>query len=165
MKTNASNVIDVLEAHHRDVAATFSELDRTQTGKRDVVTTLAQKLLAHIVVVQTIVYPAFARAAADAVRDGHEEHELARFALSRVLGTRSTDATFDAKVKALRDLVEHHFAGEACVTFAKARASIDEKTLFELGAEVATAFEAMVSSRPATLMRRAERVAHVARAS
>ena len=59
----------------------------------------------------------------------------------------------------------HHFAGEACVTFAKARASIDEKTLFELGAQVATAFEAMVSSRPATLMRRAERVAHVARAS
>lgn len=165
MKTNGSNVIDVLEAHHRDIAATFTELDRTQTGKRDVVTVLAQKLLAHIVVVQTIVYPAFARAAQGAVRDGHEEHELVRFALSRVLGTRSTDATFDAKVKALRDLVEHHFAGEAYIAFAKARASIDEDTLAALGAEVCTAYHAMVSSRPATLLRRAERVALLARAS
>ena len=165
MTNDAVNVIDLLEAQHREVEALFAELEQTDAGKRDIVTTLAQKLLAHMLIEQTIVYPAFAKAVEDSVHEGYEEHEVARFALSRVLGTRSNDATFEAKVKALKELIEHHVKEEESTMFPKARKALGETRLREIGAEAAEAFERAVSSRPATLLRRAEKVALLKQAS
>jgi hemerythrin superfamily protein len=165
MTNDAVNVIDLLEAQHREVEALFAELEQTDAGKRDIVTTLAQKLLAHMLVEQTIVYPAFAQTLEDCVHEGYEEHEVARFALSRLLATRSNDATFDAKVKALKELVEHHVKEEERSMFPRARKHIDAARLEALGSEAKIAFDGSVPSRPATLLRRAEKVALLKRAS
>jgi len=165
MTNTDENVIDLLESHHREVEALFAELERTETGKKDIVTTLAQKLLAHMLIEQTIVYPAFAEAFEDAVHEGYEEHEVARFALSRVLGTRSNDATFDAKIKALRELIAHHVEEEETEIFPKVKRRFSEARLKELGAEAAEAFSMLSTGRPATLLRRAEKVALLKQAS
>jgi iron-sulfur cluster repair protein YtfE (RIC family) len=164
MSTEAPNVIDLLSSQHREVEALFAELEKAESGKKDIVTTLAQKLLAHMFVEQTIVYPAFANANEDSVHEGYEEHELARFALARVLGTRSNDATFDAKIKALRELIEHHVKEEENSMFPKARA-LGEARLVAIGREAKESFDRIVSSRPATLLRRAEKVALLKQAS
>lgn len=164
MNNEAVNVIELLESQHREVEALFAELEKAESGRKDIVTTLAQKLLAHMFVEQTIVYPAFADATEESVHEGYEEHELARFALSRVLGTRSNDATFDAKIKALRELIEHHVKEEERTMFPRARA-LGEARLAEIGREAKEAFDRIASSRPATLLRRAERVALLKQAS
>lgn len=153
------HAIKLLEHQHREVEKLFEKLEddkATATAKHALVVQLARKLLAHMVIEQTIFYPAVFEANADAIHEAYEEHHIARAQLMRVVAAEFDDDSDDAKVAALRELIEHHVEEEEKELFPAVRRAHDDAWFNELGASMKKEFEALVERRPRTIFSRAE---------
>lgn len=148
-----------LEHQHREVEKLFKQLGAKKTTaaeKRDLVKELAHKLLAHMVVEQTIFYPAVFSADPDAIHEAYEEHHIARGQIMRALDADFSDDADDAKVKALQELIDHHVEEEEKELFPRVRKQVDDAKLNALGASMKAAFEDLAARRARTLFARAE---------
>lgn len=114
------NATDLLEKQHRVVEQIFERLEANgeggNKGRRDLVEELADKLAAHQVIDEQIFYPEVKKALAEDARkqvlESLEEHALAKIALTRLLATGIDEEPFEARVTALKELIEHHVDGE-----------------------------------------------------
>ena len=136
---------DLLKAQHDEVKADFKSLERAQPRRtRDqLLAKIANKLVAHMVMEQEIFYPACAERLQDKsiVAEAFEEHGIASVQLARTLGSTGTDATFEAKTKVLKELIEHHIEEEEKVLFPKVRKLFDAEELQDLGEQMEMRFE------------------------
>lgn len=146
----------LLETQHREAEALFASLEKgTKDGHKTAVE-LARKLLAHMVIEQTIFYPAVKDADEDAIHEAYEEHHVARVAISRLVSTDADDDTFEARVTTLKELIAHHVKEEEKELFPKVRKALDADRLEELGAAMERDFDRLVERLPRTLHARAE---------
>lgn len=133
----------LLEKQHRKVEGIFKKLGSGKGDARALLTELANDLAAHMIIEQEIFYPAVKRLKSDLVLESYEEHAIARFALERVLKTDPSDESFQARVTALKELIEHHVEEEEEDLFPKVEKALGS-SLDELGAAMKERFDEVV---------------------
>lgn len=100
----------LLEKQHREVESLFESLEASPNV--EVVDRLATALAAHALVEEELFYPVARRFERGLVFEAHEEHELMAHALKRLVAGRPEAESFKAKVKACKEVVQHHVKEE-----------------------------------------------------
>jgi len=134
----------LLEKQHRKVEAIFKKLSSDKADAATWLSPLADDLVAHMAIEQTIFYPAVRSVKEELVLESYEEHALAELALKRLLATDPHDVTFQAKVTALKELIESHVKEEETELFPEVEKALGEEKLEALGKEMKAAFEQAV---------------------
>jgi iron-sulfur cluster repair protein YtfE (RIC family) len=132
----------LLKKQHRKVEGMFTSLEKGKGDISAVLAQLANDLAAHMAIEQTIFYPAIRQIDPEMVGESYQEHAIAELALKRLLETTPDDATFAAKVTALKELIEHHVEEEEEELFPAVEKEMDAEKLEDVGAEMLRAFEA-----------------------
>ncbi len=163
------DAISLLKKHHRKAETALKKLVRSYD--EDTLHQLASELAAHMVIEETIFYPAVQRVKPELVLESYEEHAIAQFALKRLVSTPESDPRFRARATALLDLIHHHVDEEDGQLFPKVERSLDDEMLDDLGDRLEQKFgelalqgyDAILPKQPArvTADRESERVAHV----
>jgi len=98
----------LLKKQHDEVRTIFKLLEKGNGHSSELLTKLANSLAAHMVIEQELFYPAVLKVKEDLILESYEEHEVARFALKRLIKTKPADRTFKAKVTTLKEIIEDH---------------------------------------------------------
>jgi hypothetical protein len=130
------DAITLLKADHREVEGWFAEFEkaRAENRKSDLAAKICTALKVHTQIEEEIFYPAFLEDVED--RDLHHEaiveHDGAKKLIAEIEASNPSDDFFDAKVKVLSEMIEHHVKEEEQRggMFAKAKQSrLDLKAL------------------------------------
>jgi len=135
------NATSLLERQHRKVEALFKKLESGRSDPGPVLEELANSLAAHMAIEQDIFYPAIREVDSDMVNESYEEHSLAEVALKRLLATDPEDEMFQARVTALKELIEHHVEEEEQELFPEVEKALGEETLATLGKTMKKTFD------------------------
>lgn len=135
------NATSLLERQHRKVEALFKKLESGRSDPGPVLEELANSLAAHMAIEQDIFYPAIREVDSDMVNESYEEHSLAEVALKRLLATDPEDEAFQARVTALKELIEHHVEEEEQELFPEVAKALGEDTLNTLGKTMKKTFD------------------------
>ncbi|HKC24090.1 MAG TPA: hemerythrin domain-containing protein [Thermoanaerobaculia bacterium] len=123
--------------------------DRAYQTKKGLFEEIRDELEIHSEIEEKIFYPAVKRLrSADAeeiVDEAIEEHAIVKRLLEELDGLKPQDERFDAKMKVLKENVEHHAGEEEDEMFPEARSGMDEARLEELGSELAEMKETLKS--------------------
>jgi hemerythrin superfamily protein len=141
------NAIELLKKDHRTVESLFESFEKAkekerETSKAELFASIKQELDAHAKVEEEIFYPAFDRAAKkdddkELVLEAGEEHKQVKTLLAELEGLDPDDATFDAKMKVLKDNIEHHVEEEEGEMFPHAQKELGSDELEQLGQRIA----------------------------
>lgn len=128
-KTNDSiDAIQLLTQQHREVKEMFDRFenmtDRAKVSKKKLADEICNALIMHTTIEEEIYYPA-TRAASeeteDMVDEAVVEHGSAKDLIAQIMEMDPGDDLYDAKVKVLGELVEHHVQEEEEEMFPKTR--------------------------------------------
>jgi hemerythrin-like domain-containing protein len=137
------DVIKLLKEDHQRVKKMLAELEDTTeraTKKREELFADVQaELRLHELVEEEIVYPAFREQSKlkDIVLEGYEEHHVVDLIMDEIAGEPVTDETWAAKLKVMKENVDHHVEEEEEKMFPQARKLFSEEDLEDLGRRVA----------------------------
>ena len=129
---------DLLKQQHRNVEALFAKIE---AGEPAALKDLASALAAHMVIEHEFLYPAAREVDDDAILEAFEEHSIAEVALKRALATDPEEDSFDARVKVLKELIEHHVEEEEQELFPQVEKAIDDAELEALGKTMEARFQ------------------------
>lgn len=127
----------LLKEQHRTVEALFAKIE---AGEPETVKDLASALAAHMAIEHEFFYPAAGDVDVDAVGEAFEEHAIAEIALKRALSTDFEDEAFDARIKVLKELIEHHVEEEETELFPKVEADLEPALLEAMGEKMEARF-------------------------
>jgi hemerythrin superfamily protein len=136
------DVIKLLKEDHKKVKKMLDELesttDRAATKREELFAKIQSELKLHELVEEQIVYPAFREQAKlkDIVLEGYEEHHVVDLLMEEIANEPVTDETWGAKVKVMKENVEHHVEEEEEKMFPQARKLFKEEELEILGEQV-----------------------------
>ena len=140
---------DLLKQQHRTVEALFAKIE---AGEPEALKDLASALAAHMAIEHEFFYPESRDVDEDAVLEAFEEHSIAETALKRALATEPDDESFDARVKVLKELIEHHVEEEEGELFPEVEKEISPEDLEALGAQMETRFEEVLKKGYAAVL-------------
>lgn len=109
------NAIQLLSADHRTVEDLFEKFEsaRSASSKQKLVTEICTELTIHTMLEEEIFYPAVADAVeGDALEEAYVEHDSAKQLILELQGAEPSEDFYDAKVKVLQELIEHHVKEE-----------------------------------------------------
>ena len=145
-QTTTPAATSLLKRQHQEVSDLFEQLQAALRGeKRDLLLELAAKLVAHSAIEKEIFYPALRRHQSEDVVEAVEEHALVEHCLARALATRAGDESFDARVRVLCQVVDHHVQEEERELLKQAESDLSSEQLDELGESMLERFEEIVS--------------------
>lgn len=138
----AVDAITLLTEDHENVKAMFEQYEalgeRAHVTKKRLATQICTELIRHATAEEEIFYPAVRAAGKDQeelVDEAIVEHASAKELIAQILDMEPTEDLFDAKVKVLSELIDHHVQEEEGEMFPKARkAGLD---LEQLGRQIA----------------------------
>jgi hemerythrin superfamily protein len=145
------DAIALLEEQHREVEKLFAALETAEgVRKRKQFADIADKLAIHATLEERHFYPEVkAKGTEEILLESLEEHLGIKRVLTDLLAVDVGDATFDAKVKVLREQVEHHVGEEERDLFPEVRRLIDEPTLIAIAQlMIATQEELLAEGEP-----------------
>jgi hemerythrin superfamily protein len=126
--TKTQDAVALLKADHEEVHAMFEQYeglgDRANAGKAKLVAKICQALKAHTQIEEEIFYPAVRAASKDTedmVDEAVVEHASAKDLIAQLEAMDPEDDLYDAKVKVLGELIDHHVEEEEDEMFPKAR--------------------------------------------
>jgi hemerythrin superfamily protein len=134
------DAIALLKADHEKVDALFAQLEETteraEKTREELFTKLKQELDLHTHVEEKIFYPALKESdkTRDITMEGIQEHHVVKVLLRELDAMPVTSETWTAKLKVLKENVEHHVEEEEGDMFKKARTVLNQQQLEELGA-------------------------------
>ena len=134
---------DLIEKQHREVEDLFEKFEAARDeDKAKLFDEIAASLVAHDAIERELLYPAYERAAGsdDTLREALVEHGIVEFSLFRASKNRGKES-FDAFVKALKEVVEHHVKEEEQTFIPKAEKKLGNEANQTLGARMAARFE------------------------
>jgi hemerythrin superfamily protein len=149
-KTTTTDIIEVLTMQHAEVDALIMAIEKGSGNKRALFTELADKLAAHAAVEEQLFYPAvMARETEDQLREAVEEHLSVKRLLADLIALSPSDDAFDAKLKVLKEQVQHHaHKEEEGKLFPKIKKLFNSDERAALGSEFLAMFEQMMLSHP-----------------
>jgi hypothetical protein len=134
------DAIALLKADHEKVSGLFAQLEETteraEKTRAELFTKLKQELDLHAHVEETIFYPVLKKSeeTRDITMEGIQEHHVVKVLLRELDAMEVTSETWTAKLKVLKENVEHHVEEEEDEMFKKARTVLSNEQLEELGA-------------------------------
>ena len=137
-------VIELLKKDHRNVSELFAAFetakDNEEEGSRqEIALEICFELTLHAKVEEDFFYPAVDAKARDdeetqeKVKEADEEHRLVKALVGEIQDMDETDDNFDAKVKVLKDVVEHHVEEEEGELFKTARKHFSKEEARDIG--------------------------------
>jgi hemerythrin superfamily protein len=144
------NVIELLKKDHRAVSQLFKSYERAKESEEDgarqeIAREICQELTAHATIEEEIFYPAVdAKAESegehetlDTVDEADEEHRIVKALVAEIQAMEEDDDHFDAKMKVLKDLVDHHVEEEEAELMPQATELFKKAELEEMGSQAA----------------------------
>ena len=120
------DAIALLTSQHKEVTAMFKEFeelgDRAKAGKKKIADKICQNLVMHTMIEEEIFYPAVrgnSKEAEEMVEEAIVEHASAKDLIAQIQEMDPGDDLYDAKVKVLGELVDHHVEEEEKEMFPK----------------------------------------------
>jgi hemerythrin superfamily protein len=153
----------LIENQHREVEKLFESLEASPGA--DLVQQLATALAAHATMEEELFYPFVKRLRRDLAFEAHEEHEVITHALKRLVAGRPDAESFRAKVKACKDVTQHHVAEEEKEVIPAVADALEEEEDKALGQQMAARYEELVAEGYESIMaaRKARRDGHAAK--
>ncbi|HEX5968578.1 MAG TPA: hemerythrin domain-containing protein, partial [Intrasporangium sp.] len=135
------DVVDVLTADHREVAALIGEIWATGDPglRRDLADTATAELVRHAVAEEMYVYPAMKKHlpnGQEAVNHDLEEHRQLEETLKELEGVAGSDPRFSELLRTLDAVLADHITDEETKHFPQLRAALPRADLVELAGKV-----------------------------
>jgi hypothetical protein len=134
------DAITLLKTDHEKVSGIFEKLEETteraEKTREELFTKLKQELDLHAHIEETIFYPVLKKAeeTREITMEGIQEHHVVKVLLRELEAMEVGSETWTAKLKVLKENVEHHVEEEEGEMFKSARAVLSGEQLEELGA-------------------------------
>ncbi len=128
--------IDLLMSQHREVEDLFSKIEKAKSAgkKTELFEKLADDLAIHAAIEEHHFYPAVKDdGTEDILLESLEEHLGVKRLLADLLDVSASDETFDAKIKVLKEQIEHHVEEEEGELFPRAKQLLNEDEMEALG--------------------------------
>ncbi|MET0647329.1 MAG: hemerythrin domain-containing protein [Pyrinomonadaceae bacterium] len=141
------NAFQLLKEDHQKVSGIFQQLEptteRAEKTRTELFAKLNEELTIHAQVEESIFYPSIKQAAEtrEIVLEGFEEHHVIKLLLKELETLPVDTEQWTAKLKVLKENVEHHVEEEEQEMFQKAREVLSEDDINRLGAEMEQAKE------------------------
>ena len=145
------NAIDLLKQQHREVEKLFAQFEAAETeDKKEIFNQIADALAVHATIEEKQFYPAAkSHKTEDILLESLEEHLGVKRIIADCLDADATDETFEAKVKVLKEQVEHHVGEEENQLFPMVQRQLGSRKLDALGeAMEAEAADLLVEGAP-----------------
>ncbi|MDQ1592792.1 MAG: hypothetical protein QOG71_3419 [Pyrinomonadaceae bacterium] len=134
------DAITLLKTDHEKVSGIFEKLEETteraEKTREELFTKLKQELDVHAHIEEKIFYPVLKKSeeTRDITMEGIQEHHVVKVLLGELDAMGVGSETWTAKLKVLKENVEHHVEEEEGDMFKKAREVLSKEQLEELGA-------------------------------
>jgi hypothetical protein len=136
--TKSQDAIALLKEDHRKVEDLFEQFEKARGDgrKEKLALEICKELTIHTIIEEEIFYPALeGKADEDLLKESFVEHDAAKVLIAEIEAGEPSDDFYDAKVKVLKEEIEHHVEEEEKPKeglFAQAReADVDLKQLGE----------------------------------
>jgi len=146
-ETQPQDALSLLIDDHEAVKAMFEQYeglgDRANVSKHKLALQICEALTKHTMIEEEIFYPAVRKAIKDEdlMDEALVEHASAKDLIAQIQAMEPGDDLFDAKIKVLSEMIEHHVEEEETEMFPKVRNS--KLDLEELGEEMAARKDAI----------------------
>src|SRR4030095_9598574 len=130
------DAFELLKADHKKVNGLFDELEAAAgKAKLSVFEQIKNELDLHTHVEEKIFYPALEKREEthDLTLEAYEEHKMVKTLLAELSGARTADDEWQAKVKVLRENVEHHVDEEENELFDKGEDALSDEEIEAVG--------------------------------
>jgi len=144
------NAIDILKSQHREVEKLFKQFEEASdiSLREEIAGTICDKLAVHATLEEQHFYPAaHAQKTHTLLLESLEEHLAAKRVIADLLDLDPEDETFAAKVKVLKDEIQHHVKEEESELFPRVSRILSSEQLEDLG-RVMTATESELQEGP-----------------
>jgi iron-sulfur cluster repair protein YtfE (RIC family) len=141
---------DLLKKQHKKVKDALTEMSEAPKVDVKKLRQVADELVAHMVIEEHLFYPAVKKVDKDIVIESFEEHAVARFELTRALAAKGEDQT--ARVKVLKELIEHHVKEEEDELFPKVDRALTSTANESLGTKMEVMFKKAVAEGRTSLV-------------
>ncbi|HWT12901.1 MAG TPA: hemerythrin domain-containing protein [Allosphingosinicella sp.] len=114
-RTNAQNGLQLLAQDHRKVEDLFERFEKASgaSAKQRIVEQICTELKVHALIEEEIYYPAIrGKVEEDALDEAYVEHDSAKLLINELESAEPDEEFYDAKVKVLQELIEHHVKEE-----------------------------------------------------
>ncbi|HEY1403640.1 MAG TPA: hemerythrin domain-containing protein [Pyrinomonadaceae bacterium] len=134
------DAITLLKTDHEKVSGIFEQLEETteraEKTREELFMKLKQELDLHAHIEETIFYPVLKKAeeTREITMEGIQEHHVVKVLLRELDAMGVGSETWTAKLKVLKENVEHHVEEEEGDMFKSAREVLGQEQLDELGA-------------------------------
>jgi hemerythrin-like domain-containing protein len=145
------NALELLKEQHDEVKKLFARIEELDDPeeKDELVQELSDNLAAHATIEEKLFYPAaYGSSTKELLSEAVEEHLAAKRIIADLLDLTSEDDSFDAKVKVLKEQIEHHVHEEEHELFPKVRKAMSEEELDALGEQMDELFEREMDEDP-----------------
>ncbi|RCJ22010.1 hemerythrin [Nostoc minutum NIES-26] len=137
-KKQATNILSLIEAEHRQVEQLFSEAEKSQ-GKKlyECFNQIYLALNLHARTEELVFYPAMREyeETEQYVEEAEEEHEDVSALLEEIKELQPTAPEFQEKLSELQQAVQHHVQEEESEIFDAVRECMSDEELTELASE------------------------------
>lgn len=136
---SGNDAVSLLMRDHREVEKLFKQYEKAKDDnaeKQQIFQQIAMELKVHTRIEEEIFYPASRQYVSDeeVVNEAVVEHASAKDLITQLEGMRPADQYYDAKVKVLQEVIEHHVEEEETEYFPECRKS--EMDLKGVGAQI-----------------------------
>jgi hypothetical protein len=141
----------LLKQQHEEVKELFKRYEAADedSEKQALFDQIADDFAAHGEIEEKIFYPAvYVGALKEKLQEAVEEHLAARRIASDLLDLEPSDAQFDAKMKVLQELIEHHVEEEEGELFPLVQQNFAREELDTLGVHMEQLFEQLKQDEP-----------------
>ena len=134
------DAVTLLKTDHEKVSGIFEKLEdtteRAEKTREELFTKLKEELDLHAHLEETIFYPVLKKSeeTRDITMEGIQEHHVVKVLLRELDAMEVGSETWTAKLKVLKENVEHHVEEEEGDMFKSAREVLTKEQLEELGA-------------------------------
>jgi hemerythrin superfamily protein len=142
--------IELLEQQHREVEDLFEKFEsageKARKSKEKLCREISDKLAMHAEIEEKLFYPeSKVEDTEEILRESVEEHLSMKRILADLLETSPSDEQFEAKMKVLKEQVEHHVEEEEQELFPKVRKALSGDELEDLGERMEELAEEIMS--------------------
>ena len=142
------NAIDLLRKQHRQVEELFEEFESAGEGaqktRERLCREISDQLAVHAEIEERLFYPEAKQAdTEEQLREAAEEHLSVKRLLAEIMEAGYDDDQLDARMKVLKEQVEHHVHEEEKGLFPKVREACSAEELDELGDKMETMADRM----------------------
>ncbi len=129
------DALTLLKNQHEEAKSLFRKIEKADEEEmQELFDQLADALAVHATIEEKEFYPATKNARTEELlQEAVEEHLGAKRIIADLLQMSPSDAQFEAKVKVLREMVEHHIEEEESELFPKVKKMLSADELEDLG--------------------------------